>query len=88
MYESVNLVLQALYIFFTADMIILGFFLLFAACSALGLIAGTATALIFVAMGYSIIGPFMIVLGCALIAIVVTAALFQFVFGKGGAKQA
>ncbi len=64
------------------------FFLLFAACSALGLIAGTATALIFVAMGYSIIGPFMIVLGCALIAIVVTAALFQFVFGKGGAKQA
>lgn len=63
------------------------FFLLFAACSALGLIAGTATAFIFVLMGYSIIGPFMIVLGCALLAIVVTAALFQFVFGKGGVKQ-
>lgn len=63
------------------------FFLLFAACGALGLIAATATALIFVVMGYSIIGPFMIVLGCALIAVVVTAALFQFVFGKGGAKQ-
>ncbi len=63
------------------------FFLLFAACSALGLIAGTATALIFVVMGYSIIGPFMIVLGCALLAVVVTALLFQFVFGKGGAKQ-
>jgi len=63
------------------------FFLLFAACSALGLIAGAATALVFVAMGYSIIGPFLVVLGCALLAIVVTLLLFQFVFQiKGGAK--
>lgn len=62
------------------------FFLLFAACSALGLIAGAATALVFVVMGYSIIGPFLVVLGCALIAVVVTALLIQFVFGIGGAK--
>lgn len=62
------------------------FFLLFAACSALGLIAGAATAFVFVVMGYSIIGPFLIVLGCALVAIVVTALLIQFVFGIGGAK--
>lgn len=62
------------------------FFLLFAACSALGLIAGAATALVFVVMGYSIIGPFLIVLGCALVSIVVTALLIQFVFGIGGAK--
>jgi hypothetical protein len=62
------------------------FFLLFAACSALGLIAGAATALVFVVMGYSIIGPFLVVLGCALIAIIVTALLIQFVFGIGGAK--
>lgn len=60
------------------------FFLLFAACSALGLIAGAATALVFVVMGYSIIGPFLIVLGCALVAVVVTALLIQFVFGIGG----
>lgn len=62
------------------------FFLLFTACSALGLIAGAATALVFVIMGYSIIGPFLIVLGCALLAVVVTALLVQFVFGIGGAK--
>lgn len=62
------------------------FFLLFAACSALGLIAGAATALVFVVMGYSIIGPFLIVLGCALLSVVVTALLIQFVFGIGGAK--
>ena len=60
------------------------FFLLFAACSALGLIAGAATAFVFVVMGYSIIGPFLIVLGCALMAAVVTALLIQFVFGIGG----
>ena len=62
------------------------FFLLFAVCSALGLIAGTATAFVFVVMGYSIIGPFLIVLGCTLLSIVVTALLIQFVFGIGGAK--
>lgn len=62
------------------------FFLLFAACTALGLIAGTAAALIFVIMGYGIIGPFMIILGCALVSVVVTALLFQFVFNVGGAK--
>ncbi len=37
-------------------------------------------------MGYSIIGPFLIVLGCTLLSIVVTALLIQFVFGIGGAK--
>lgn len=62
------------------------FFLLFTACTALGLIAGTAAALIFVIMGYGIIGPFMIILGCALVSVVVTALLFQFVFNIGGAK--
>lgn len=62
------------------------FFLLGAACTALGLIAGAATAAVFVAMGYSIIGPFLIVLGCALLSMLITLALAYFVFGIGGAR--
>lgn len=58
------------------------FFLLGAACTALGLIGVTAAALIFILMGYSIIGPFLIVLGSTLIAVVLTIVFYHFVFNK------
>ena len=63
------------------------FFLLMAGCSALGLIAASAAGLVFVVMGYKIIGPFLIILGCALLSIVITGLLLQFVFGIGGGKH-
>ncbi len=63
------------------------FFLLFIGPSALALIAASATGLVFLVMGYQLFGPFMILLGCALLAIVVTGILLQFVFGIGGGNH-
>lgn len=63
------------------------FFLLCAGCATLALIAGSAAMLVFVLAGYQIIGPFLIVLGCTLLSVVITAMLMQFVFGIGGAQQ-
>ena len=63
------------------------FFLLMAGCSSLGLVAASATGIVFIVMGYQIIGPFLMVLGCALLSIVITGLLLQFVFGIGGGKH-
>lgn len=63
------------------------FFLLMAGCSALGLVAASAAGLVFIIMGYQIVGPFLMVLGCALLSIVITGLLLQFVFGIGGGKH-
>ena len=63
------------------------FFLLMAGCTALGLIAASAAGLVFIIMGYQIIGPFLMVLGCALLSIVITGLLLQFVFGIGGGRH-
>lgn len=53
---------------------------------ALAMLAGSAAMLVFVITGYQIIGPFLIVLGCTLISLVITGILLQFVFGIGGAN--
>ncbi len=63
------------------------FFLLMAGCAALGLIAASAAGLVFLAMGYKLFGPFLIILGCALFSVVATGILLQFVFGIGGDKH-
>ena len=63
------------------------FFLLMAGCSALGLVAASAAGLVFIVMGYQVVGPFLMVLGCALLSIVITGLLLQFVFGIGGGKH-
>lgn len=63
------------------------FFLLMAGCAALGLIAASATGLVFIVMGYKLVGPFLMILGCALLSIVATGLLLQFVFGIGGDKH-
>lgn len=66
----------------------IAFFLLIGAgLCALALLAGSAAMLVFVVTGYHLVGPFLIVLGCALVSIVVTDILMQFVFGIGGAQQ-
>lgn len=62
------------------------FFLIGAGFCALALLAGSAAMLVFVITGYQIIGPFLVVLGCTLLSLVVTGLLMQFVFGIGGAK--
>lgn len=54
--------------------------------STLALLAGSAALLVFVVTGYQIIGPFLVVLGCTLLSLVVTGMLMQFVFGIGGAS--
>ncbi len=61
------------------------FFLIGAGLTALFLLASSAAALVFVVTGYKIIGPFLIVLGCALLSMVATGMLMQFVFG--GVKE-
>ena len=63
------------------------FFLLMAGCSSLGLVAASAAGIVFIVMGYQIIGPFLMVLGCALLSIVITGLLLQFVFGIVGGKH-
>ena len=63
------------------------FFLLMAGCAALGLIAASATGLVFLVMGYKLFGPFLMILGCALFSVVATGILLQFVFGIGGDKH-
>lgn len=62
------------------------FFLVGAGLCALALLASSAAMLVFVITGYQIIGPFLVVLGCTLLSLVVTGILMQFVFGIGGAK--
>ena len=62
------------------------FFLIGAGLSALALLTSSAAMLVFVIIGYQIIGPFLVVLGCTLLSLVVTGILMQFVFGIGGAK--
>lgn len=57
------------------------FFLLGAAFSALGLVICTGLLLIFLFLGYSIIGPFLITVGCTAIAVVCTLVIFHFIFG-------
>ena len=54
-------------------------------CS-LGLLASSAALLVFVVTGYQIVGPFLAVLGCTLLSLVVTGMLMQYVFGIGGAN--
>ncbi len=63
------------------------FFLLMIGCSALSLIAATATGLVFLVMGYQLFGPFLVLLGCTLISVVITGFLLQFVFGIGGGNH-
>ena len=63
------------------------FFLLMAGCAALGLVAASATGLVFIVMGYQIVGPVLMLLGCALLSLVATGLLLQFVFGIGGGKH-
>ena len=62
------------------------FFLVGAGLCALALLACSAAMLVFVITGYQIVGPFLAVLGCTLLSLVVTGMLMQFVFGIGGAK--
>ncbi len=63
------------------------FFLLMVGPAALALIAATATGLVFIVMGYQLVGPLLVLLGCTLLSIVLTGLLLQFVFGIGGGKH-
>lgn len=57
------------------------FFLVGAALTAFCLLVSAGVIFVFALMGYSIIGPFCIITGCTILAVICTMIIFQFIFG-------